>query len=122
MPGSGGRPTDRRRALGRSGEAAAAAWYVEHGYEVLAANWRTAAGELDLVVGRAREVVFCEVKTRSSTRFGEPAEAVTQTKQARLRRLAAAWLGAAGGRRAATVRFDVASVRDGVVTVLERAF
>jgi putative endonuclease len=65
--------------------------------------------------------VFCEVKTRSSTAFGAPVEAVTRTKQARLRVLAARWLeGASVAVR--EIRFDVASVLDGRLEVLEGAF
>ncbi len=77
--------TQARRTLGAGGEDAAAAWYVEHGYEVVARNWRCRQGELDLVLRRGRTVVFCEVKTRSTTAFGAPVEAVTRQKQARRR-------------------------------------
>ena len=108
--------------LGRRGEALAAEWYVAQGYTVLARNWRCAQGELDLVVGRAGVVVFTEVKARTSDRFGSPAEAVTATKQARLRRLAARWLAEAAPGRRRAVRFDVASVANGRVEVLEGAF
>jgi putative endonuclease len=45
------------------------------------------------VVRQGTTVVFCEVKARSGTAFGMPAEAVGATKQARIRRLAARWLG-----------------------------
>ena len=60
--------------------------------QVLDRNWRCAHGELDLVVRDGDCVVVCEVKTRRSERFGSPVEAVTWSKAARLRRLAAAWL------------------------------
>ena len=105
-----GRPAATRRALGLSGEEAAAAWYTTRGYEVLDRNWRCRTGELDLVVAQRRLVVFCEVKTRSSDLFGTPAEAVTRTKADRLRRLAMMWLREhpAGGQ--ADIRFDVVSV------------
>ena len=59
---------------------------------MVARNWRCREGELDLVVARPGEIVFCEVKTRSSDRFGLPAEAVTPAKQRRLRGLAARYL------------------------------
>jgi putative endonuclease len=67
--------------------------------------------------------VFCEVKTRSSDRFGVPAEAVTPAKQRRLRLLATRYL-ASGARRPprTDLRFDVASVTSGRVEVLEAAF
>jgi putative endonuclease len=114
--------------LGASGEQAVAAWYLAHGYTVVASNWRCPQGELDLVVARVGELVFCEVKTRTSDRFGLPAEAVTLAKQRRLRTLAARFLasGAAPplppGSRPRALRFDVASVLAGEVSVIEAAF
>jgi putative endonuclease len=104
-----GRP-DPRRALGDAGEDAVARWYVDAGYRVLDRNWRCREGELDVVVARGPVLVFCEVKTRRSTAFGIPAEAVTITKQRRLRTLAVRWLDAHPDARARTLRFDVASV------------
>jgi putative endonuclease len=110
-----------RRALGDSGEDAAAAWYEANGYEVVARIWRCREGELDLVVRRARTIVFCEVKTRTTDRFGVPAEAVTYEKRQRIRVLAAKWLTDAPVR-AREIRFDVAAVMGGVVEVIEGAF
>jgi putative endonuclease len=76
-------------------------------------------------VRRGGILVFCEVKARSGTAFGVPAEAVGVAKQARIRRLAARWLrdhhDALSGRPA-TIRFDVVSVLGGSVEVLEAAF
>src|SRR5215210_5396905 len=100
---------DARGRLGSSGEAAVAGWYERAGYEVVDLNWRCTEGELDLVVRAARLIVFCEVKTRRSEAFGAPFEAVTVTKQRRLRLLAARWL-AAHPQRGVDIRFDVASV------------
>ena len=119
--------SDPRRTLGDAGEDAVARWYAEAGYRVLDRNWRCREGELDLVVARAPVLVFCEVKTRRSTAFGVPAEAVTVTKQRRLRTLAMRWLDAHPAARAPTLRFDVASVlavRDTtpVIEVIEAAF
>lgn len=118
----GGTGSDRRRALGADGEATAAAWYEAQGWTVLARNWRAGrTGELDLVVARDGVVAICEVKTRRSAAYGVPAEAVTPAKQARIRRLAAAWL-SESGVRAAEVRFDVVSILAGEVEVIEAAF
>jgi putative endonuclease len=88
---------------------------------VLATNWRCAAGELDLVCRRGRMVVVCEVKARSSSRFGAPEEAVGPAKQRRLRRVAACYL-TDQALRAARLRFDVATVLDGELQVIEDAF
>jgi putative endonuclease len=114
--------------LGASGEQAATAWYLSRGYTVVAHNWRCPDGELDLILSRPGELVFCEVKTRTSDRFGLPAEAVTPGKQRRLRALAARFLASgagpplAPGARPRTLRFDVACVLAGEVSVIEAAF
>lgn len=115
--------TRARQALGAAGEALVASWYEARGYRVADRNWRCRDGELDLVLVRRREglVVFCEVKTRSSDRFGSGLEAVTPVKQARLRRLASLYL-ADATVRPRRLRFDVASVDADVVHVVEDAF
>lgn len=77
--------------LGRRGEALAAAFLVECGFDILDRNWRCRQGEIDVVAADGGETVFVEVKTRSSLAFGHPLEAITVQKLARLRRLAAAW-------------------------------
>ena len=120
-------PADRRRALGEAGEDLVARWYTDAGYRALDRNWRCREGELDVVVAREGVLVFCEVKTRRSTAFGSPAEAVTYAKQRRLRGLAVRWLDAHPEARAGMLRFDVASVlavRDTppVIDVIEAAF
>jgi putative endonuclease len=100
-----------------------ARWYEHRGGRVLARNWRSTAGELDLVVAEGATVVFCEVKTRTSARFGSGLEAVGPDKCRRIRRLAAAWLAAHRAAAGPTdVRFDVASVTDGRVEVVADAF
>jgi putative endonuclease len=115
-----------RRALGQRGEILVAGWYEAAGYEILDRNWRCREGELDLICARGRTVVFCEVKTRTSARFGAPVEAVTGVKQRRIRVLAARWL-EARQLRGRDLRFDVASVMaprggDPVIEVIEGAF
>jgi putative endonuclease len=126
--GSGSRGasgSDHRRALGAKGEALAAQWYEDNGYEILERNWRRREGEVDLIVRRQKTVVFCEVKTRSSDRFGTGAESVLEAKQRRIRRLSARWLSEltpASGRARVEVRFDVVSVTAGRVEVIEDAF
>ena len=111
---------DHRRAYGAAGEARAAAWYVEHGYEVVDRNWRCREGELDLVVRRGRALAFVEVKARRTDRYGTPAEAVTPSKQRRLRALAARYLDATGARPS-SVRFDVVAILGEELEVIESA-
>lgn len=97
--------------LGQDGEDLAAEYLIDLGMQVLERNWRCADGELD-VIARDRDgtLVFCEVKTRSSTLYGEPSEAVGTAKARRIRRLALRWLEAHPGSRGADIRFDVVSV------------
>ncbi len=109
------------RRLGADGERVAAEWYEARGYTVLARNWRCSDGELDLIVATGSTVVFCEVKTRSSDRFGTPFDAVGPAKQRRLRRLAGRWLREAAPFRPTTLRFDVAGVVGRRVDVIESA-
>ena len=111
-------------AIGRYGEQLAAHHLRRTGLTLLARNWRCLEGEVDIVARDGDVLVFCEVKTRSSTAFGCPAEAVGSAKAARLRRLAACYL---AEQRPMTrggfwpdVRFDVVSVvqeRSGVAQV-----
>ncbi|MFN8035704.1 MAG: YraN family protein [Acidimicrobiia bacterium] len=103
---------DGRRSLGAAGEEAVARHYESLGYRVVDRNWRCREGELDLVLERHGELVFCEVKTRSSLAFGSPVEAITPAKQRRLRILTARWL-QEHGTKAADVRIDVAAVLRG---------
>jgi putative endonuclease len=100
---------ERRRALGRFGEAYAARHLVEAGMVVLDRNWRCDAGEIDLVLREGPVLVVCEVKTRSSTAYGSPLEGVGSAKAERLRRLAARWL-AEHRIRPDEVRIDLVGV------------
>ncbi|MEO1058277.1 MAG: YraN family protein [Actinomycetota bacterium] len=112
-----------RRARGRFGEELAARAYQRSGYAVLARNWRTSGGELDLVVAPDDRsvIVFVEVKARASEQFGRPELAVDRAKQQRIRRLAVAWM-RANGVRSDRVRFDVAAVVGGHLRLVRDAF
>jgi putative endonuclease len=118
----------RNIKVGRLGEQAAARYLQGLGYRLLDHNWRSPdpeqRGELDLVLRHRRELVICEVKTRTGEALAHPAEAVTQEKAARLRRLAVLWLRAHRRSRRSTslftarstpapshVRIDVVAVR-----------
>jgi putative endonuclease len=100
---------DPRHELGRLGEALATTRLETAGLRVVARNWRCREGEIDLVAAGPGLLVFCEVKTRRGDGYGSPAAAVTAAKQARLRRLAAAYL-AASPVPPCRIRFDVVAV------------
>ena len=96
-------------ALGKYGEDLAVRHLEEHGITVLERNWRCVLGELDVIAREGKSLVVCEVKTRRSTAYGTPVEAVTARKARRLRRLALQWL---DERQVfvPTIRFDVIGV------------
>jgi putative endonuclease len=76
---------DQRADVGRRGELATETRYVARGYRVVARNWRCRLGELDLVLARGPALVFCEVKTHRSSRFGGGFEAVDVRKRQKVR-------------------------------------
>jgi putative endonuclease len=83
---------DRRLPLGRRGENAAARYLRRLGYCIVARGQRDPIGEIDLVAVDGRTVVFVEVKTRTTEDAGHPADAVDETKQRRLTRLALSYM------------------------------
>ena len=111
-----------RQHLGAFGEGVAARWYVARGYTVVDRNWRVRGGEIDLIVQLGCQLVFCEVKTRTRDTFGTGLDAVTWSKQQRLRKLASAWLAVHPSADYRAIRFDVASIVGGAIQVVEAAF
>jgi putative endonuclease len=99
----------KNRSSGAWGEELALRYLTRQGYTLVERNYRTRYGELDLVVRSGTTLVFVEVKLRRTTGFGDPLEAVTPHKQARIRSLAERYL---LDREPAfdTVRFDVVGI------------
>ncbi len=133
MNGSG--VSSQNVSIGRDGESVAANWYLRAGFTIEARNWRCREGELDVIALRTDSVsgratglpllVVCEVKTRSSARFGSGAESVGPQKQRRLRLATSRYLHQRDGGPC-RVRFDVAVVDRGphgyAIRVIEGAF
>ncbi len=99
-----------RQLLGARGERAAARFLRRRHYAIVARNYRCPVGEVDLIALDGATIVFVEVKTRSGTSFGAPAEAVTRRKQRQIVRVATYFLTThrLHGRQ---VRYDVVGVR-----------
>ena len=136
------RPQHRRAATNRSLKASAAAriargkwaedlvsrWYEQHGYVIVARNWRCKRGELDVVACKNSVLVVCEVKARASNAFGTPAEAVTPAKQLKVRRATADFRASLRASNdpllslVKSVRFDVACVLGTQLEMLEDIF
>ncbi|HFQ91034.1 MAG TPA: YraN family protein [Desulfobulbus sp.] len=112
--------------LGRRGEELAARHLEQQGYRILARNYRRRFGEIDIIARHRGQLVFIEVKTRLSTRYGSPFAAVDRRKQHQLVRVATDYI-ARHHLEDEVARFDVVAVtrdRDGRtrVDVLEDAF
>lgn len=99
----------QRKALGSYGERLAEAELERRGLAIVDRNWRCGQGEIDLVARHGDALVVCEVKTRSSERYGAPVQAITPQKALRLRRLGGAWAKAHAARYS-EMRVDVVSV------------
>ena len=117
--------TFQRQQLGLLGEEIACAELERLGYQILARRHRSRFGEIDLIADDAGTVVFVEVKTKTDSRFGHPAEMVTARKQRRLVSMAEEY--ASGHALHSTpCRFDVvavdASVQPARITVYKDAF
>ncbi|OIP48884.1 MAG: YraN family protein [Deltaproteobacteria bacterium CG23_combo_of_CG06-09_8_20_14_all_60_8] len=101
--------TQERLSLGRLGERLAREYLQERGYRVVAENFRTRLGEIDLIARHGKTLVFVEVKTRRSHTHGHPFEAVTPRKQAQLSRVALEYMSREGGVDQ-LARFDVVGI------------
>ena len=101
--------TQARQSLGQRGEELAARALEARGYTILARNYRTPIGELDIVARDRQHLLFVEVKTRRTETFGAPAEAVGAHKQGQIVR-AAKWYLANARYPELQPRFDVIAV------------
>src|SRR5690606_17460057 len=95
--------------LGRRAEAAVADHLDSTGWSVLAMNWRFRHKEIDVIARRGELIAFIEVKCRSGSRFGQPAEAITLSKRRDLAAAAHAWI-CRNRPSCAAFRFDLCSV------------
>jgi putative endonuclease len=98
-----------QRSIGESGEDIAAAYLQGLGFRILTRNYRKRFGEIDIVAEEGDALVFVEVKTRTSTAFGSPLEAVDIRKQRRMARAALDYLGSRK-QHGRSARFDVVAV------------
>ena len=85
-------PADPRDELGRRGEEVAAAYLKSLGYRIVGRRERVLRGDIDVVALDGRTVVFVEVRSRSDTQHGHPAETVGHVKQRRMAELATAYI------------------------------
>ncbi|HHY60175.1 MAG TPA: YraN family protein [Clostridia bacterium] len=103
------RRVDQRKVTGQEGEELAARYLEEQGYKILERNYRCALGEIDIIACDNEDLVFIEVKTRTSRAFGYPQESITRSKQFRLKKIALKYL-AEKRPLYRNYRFDVVSI------------
>jgi len=98
-----------RQKFGEQGESLAV-WYLkQNGYKILELNFRTKLGEIDIIAKEKKTLVFVEVKSRRSVRYGNPKWAVTLKKQRTISMVALSYLKATN-QTDARARFDVVAI------------
>ncbi len=114
-----------KRKLGIWGEGIAARYLQNKGYKILDRNYYTRNGELDIICEKDGKLVFVEVKTRKSTKFGSPEEAITRKKINHLRQAALIYLKTVE-RPYQEIRFDVIAIlidgNEKTINHIEQAF
>lgn len=73
-----------RTDTGQRGEKIAADYLKKHGFDIVDTNWRGKNAEIDIIARTRCEMVFVEVRTKTSTAFGSPAESINRTKRRKL--------------------------------------
>ena len=100
---------NKRQKFGKQGESLAV-WYLKkNGYKILEQNYRTKLGEIDIIAREKKTLVFVEVKSRRSIRFGSPKWAVTPKKQRTISMVALSYLKNTK-QTEAKARFDVVTI------------
>lgn len=94
--------------LGDFGEYVAADFLEAKGYRILERNYHTHGGELDLIIEDKKHLIFVEVKTRQSTKYGMPAEAVNWKKQQHMLTATRAYLHQNPTKK--EIRFDIIEI------------
>ncbi len=97
------------KLLGDKGERKAVQFLRKQGYRILARQHLERFGEVDIIALDGQQIVFVEVKTRRSTKAGQPFESVDRAKQKKIAQAALAWL-KSRRRLSQSCRFDVISI------------
>lgn len=96
------------KILGIKGENLAVTFLKEKGYRIIARNYKTYIGEIDIIAQDGNTMVFIEVKTRADELFGQPFEAVNRKKRHKMKNVALLYM--KRHERNLPVRFDVISI------------
>ena len=110
------------KELGVQGEALAKEYLINIGYNIVQLNYKNKIGEIDIIAKDGNTIVFVEVKTRQSTRFGYPREAVNYYKQQKIRNVAVGYLKFKSLYEKVPIRFDVIDIIGTSITHIKNAF
>jgi putative endonuclease len=102
---------DTKRARGVRGEDLAVAYLKKKGYKVIERNYRCQWGEVDLIARHKGTLIFVEIKSRSSSDFGLPQDAVDRFKQEKLIQAAKAYMAEHHLQETIPARFDVVAIQ-----------
>lgn len=111
-----------KKLLGRLGEQSASKYLTKKKYKIIEKNFTTKVGEVDLIALYGDLLVFIEVKTRSSTVYGNPAEAVDYNKQRKYVLLAQQYVFMHPEHNKRSIRFDVVEILNEQINHIEGAF
>ena len=110
------------RAIGSEAEAKALAFLRTQGFTLIAKNFLTPLGEIDLIGQTADVLIFVEVKARKSAQFGSALEMVTKSKQIKVRKTAQVFLQQHPCYQNAECRFDVVGITGDEIQWVQAAF
>lgn len=114
-------PGLNNRSKGRDGEERAEEYLIIKGYDILEKNYKNRFGEIDIIARDGKTLVFIEVKTRNTSLYGLPADAVDARKQGRIGRVALSYI---SDKRFVNhpCRFDVLSIYGDKIELFTDAF
>lgn len=95
--------------IGNIGEDLALSFLIQNGYKILEKNFRTNFGEIDIIAQKRNTIVFIEVKTRTSIKYGYPYEAVNYRKQQKIKKVSQSYI-KLNNLRNFQYRFDIIEV------------
>ena len=112
----------QNKIKGAIGETSVSIYLENEGYIIIENNYKNKIGEIDIIAkDQSERIIFIEVKARATAKFGYPREAVTKTKQNKIKLVAQTYL-KLKGQTNAYIRFDVLEVLNGKITHIKNAF
>lgn len=111
-----------KRKIGREKEKSAVLYLIKDGYKILETNFFTSFGEIDIIAEKNSEIIFVEVKYRSSLKYGYPVEAVDSRKQKKIYDSALYYIYLKKLSSDINFRFDVISIIGSEIEHYKNAF